>query len=46
MAPKYDSNESHAGRFQKVQEAVWLVEDFSVTDDFLAALAKGMLDGA
>ena len=52
MAPKYDSNESHAGRFQKVQEAVWQVqgmarfEDFSVTDDFLEALAKGMLDDA
>ena len=52
MAPKYDRNESHAGRFQKVQEAIWQVqgmarfEDFSVTDDFLEALAKGMLDEA
>ncbi len=50
MSPQYDRNESHAGRFQKIQEAVWQVqgmarfEDFSVTDDFLEALAKGMLD--
>ena len=50
MAPRYGRNESHAGRFQKAQEAVWQVqgmagfEDFSVTDDFLEALAKGMLE--
>lgn len=50
MFPQFYQGESHAGRFQKMQETLWQVrsiagfEDFPVTDDFLEALAKGMLD--
>ena len=52
MSPGFDRNESQAGRFQKMQETLWQLramadfEDFRVTDDFLEALAKGLLDEA
>ena len=52
MFPKLQRNESHAGRFQKTQEALWRLreiagfQDFRETDDFLEALAKGMLEDA
>jgi len=48
--PRFDRGESHAVRFQKMQETLWQVrsiagfEDFRVNDDFLEALAKGLLD--
>ncbi|MEE8442370.1 MAG: hypothetical protein V3S37_01360 [Dehalococcoidia bacterium] len=52
IAPQFYPGESHAGRIQKVQETLWQVlgaanfKDFTVTDDFLEAVAKGMLDTA
>ena len=52
LFPRFDRNESQAGRFQKVQEALWQVRslaglaDFRVNDDFLEALAKGMMEDA
>ncbi|MBI4200131.1 MAG: hypothetical protein HY535_06640 [Chloroflexi bacterium] len=45
----FAGNESYAGRFQKVQEALWRLralagfQDFQETDIFLGALARGML---
>ncbi len=51
VVPQFNRNESQAGRFQKLQEALWWVrsmaglEDFRVADDFLEALAAGKLEG-
>ncbi len=50
LFPRFDVKESHAGRFQKLQEALWQVRraagfsDFKVTDNFLETLDKGMLE--
>ena len=50
LFPRFGVRESDAGRFQKLQEALWQVRqaaafpDFKTTDDFLAALDKGMLE--
>ena len=50
LFPRFGIKESKAGRFQKLQEALWQVRqaagfsDFKVTDDFLEALDKGMLE--
>ena len=50
LFPRFNVKESHAGRFQKLQEALWQVRraagfsDFKVTDNFLEALDKGMLE--
>ncbi|MBI4339293.1 MAG: hypothetical protein HY680_05005 [Chloroflexi bacterium] len=47
--PTFEKNESQAGRFQKVQETLFQLfrtigfNDLRTTDDFLEALAKGML---
>lgn len=48
--PRFDRKESNAGKFQKVQEALWRIReaarfpDFMATDDFLEALDSGMLE--
>ena len=50
LFPRFGVRESNAGRFQKLQEALWQVRqaagfsDFKVTDNFLEALDKGMLE--
>ena len=52
MYPTFEKNESQAGRFQKVQETLFYLfrlsglRDLRETDDFLEALAKGMLSPA
>lgn len=52
MCPAFDRNESYAGRFQKYQETLLYLTrvapfpNFRVTDDFLEALAKGVLKAA
>ncbi|GEM_PF-2290730 len=49
MYPKFDPKESQAGRFQKLQETLFLLfrmgefQDLPEVDDFLEALSKGML---
>ncbi|MBI4201717.1 MAG: hypothetical protein HY532_01200 [Chloroflexi bacterium] len=49
MVPIFDKNESQAGRFQKLQETLFYLyrisglHDLRETDDFLEALAKGIL---
>ncbi|MBI4311189.1 MAG: hypothetical protein HY681_05340 [Chloroflexi bacterium] len=49
MYPVFEKNESNAGRFQKVQETLFYLfrrsdlRDLLETDDFLEALAKGLL---
>ena len=50
MYPVFNRNESNAGKFQKYQEILFHITrlagfgDFRVTDDFLEAKAKGMLE--
>lgn len=50
MYPVFNRNESNAGKFQKYQETLFHITrlagfgDLRVTDDFLEAKAKGMLE--
>ena len=51
VLPIFKPKESHAGRFQKLQEALWEIckignlQNFMIADDFLETLALGMLEG-